>query len=147
MIDEKHPLRKLAAKLSKRAELSDADRLAIGALPFTTKSMTAGQHIIRAGQIPQSCTILLSGFAQRYRLVNDGGRQIVGFHMEGDFIDLHFSMLHGADQSVQLVTPAKLVDVPVGAVLKLIRSHPAVAEAIWIDSLADASVSRNGSSE
>jgi CRP-like cAMP-binding protein len=102
--------------------------------------MTAGQHIIRAGQIPTFCTILLSGFAQRYRLVNDGGRQIVGFHMEGDFVDLHFSMLHAADQSVQLVTPAKLADIPVGAVLKLTRSRPAVAEAIWMDSLADASV-------
>ncbi|MFC4594289.1 Crp/Fnr family transcriptional regulator, partial [Sphingobium tyrosinilyticum] len=140
MVDAKHPLRKLAAKLSDRAELSDTDREAIVALPFTTKAMTAGQHIIRAGQIPTSCTILLSGFAQRYRLVNDGGRQIVGFHMEGDFVDLHFSMLHGADQSVQLVTPAKLADIPVAAVLRLTRTRPAVAEALWIDSLADASV-------
>ncbi|ANI80293.1 Crp/Fnr family transcriptional regulator [Sphingobium sp. EP60837] len=140
MGDEKQPLRKIAAKLSERAELSDADRQAIGALPYTTRTMTAGQHIIRAGQSPTSCAILLNGFAQRYRLVNDGGRQIVGFHMEGDFIDLHFSMLHGAPQSIQLVTPAKLADIPMEAVLQLTRSRPAVAEAIWMGSIADASV-------
>ena len=135
-----HPLHRLCTKLSDRSELSDEDCKAILALPFTLREQPAGRHLARAGDVPTSCTLLLSGFAQRYRQLSDGGRQIVGFHVEGDFVDLHFSMLHRASHSVQLLTPAKLADIPQQAVVKLMHARPAVAEAIWIDSLADASI-------
>ncbi|WP_313801749.1 Crp/Fnr family transcriptional regulator [Sphingobium sp.] len=120
--------------------LSDEDRAAVLALPFSTRVKSAGQHLVRVGETPTSCTLLLSGFAQRYRVLADGGRQIVGFHVEGDFVDLHFSMLHRASQCVQLLTPAKVADIPKDAVVDLMHTRPAVAEAIWIDSLADASI-------
>ncbi|ANI80295.1 Nitrogen fixation regulation protein FixK (plasmid) [Sphingobium sp. EP60837] len=135
-----HPLHRLCVKLSDRTELSQEDREAILALPLTTSTRSVGQHLVRAGEAPSSCTLLVSGFAQRYRQLSDGGRQIVGFHVEGDFVDLHFSMLNRASQSVQLLTPAKIADIPHGALIDLMRSRPAVAEAIWIDSLADASI-------
>ncbi|WP_176599328.1 MULTISPECIES: Crp/Fnr family transcriptional regulator [Sphingobium] len=140
MADEKHTLQRLFLKLRDRAPLTDEDRRAILSLPFSIRAPSAGQHLIRVGEIPTHCTLLLSGFAQRYRLLADGGRQIIGFHVEGDFVDLHFSMLRRAAQNVQLLTPAKVADIPTSSVIELMRSRPAVAEAIWIDSLADASI-------
>lgn len=137
---KQHPLERLLAKLSDRSLLSDNDREAVLALPFLTRSKNAGQHLVRVGEVPNSCTLLLSGFAQRYRLLTGGARQIVGFHVEGDFVDLHFSMLHRASQCVQLLTPARVADIPKSAMVDLMRSRPAVAEAIWIESLADASI-------
>lgn len=56
----------------------------------------------------------------------------------GDFIDLHPSMLRRASRNVQLLTYARLADIPKGAVGELMRARRAVAEAIWVDSLADA---------
>ncbi|WP_022681830.1 Crp/Fnr family transcriptional regulator [Sphingobium bisphenolivorans] len=135
-----HPLQRLVTKLSDRSALSEDDREAVLALPYSTRAKSAGQHLARVGQVPTSCTLLLSGFAQRYRLLADGARQIVGFHVEGDFVDLHFSMLHRASQCVQLLTPARVADIPKAAMVELMRSRPAVAEAIWIESLADASI-------
>lgn len=137
---ELHPLNRLCLKLSDRTELAGDDRQAILALPFTIRTKSAGQHLVRAGEVPTSCTLLLSGFAQRYRLLPDDARQIVGFHVEGDFVDLHFSMLHCASESVQLLTPGRLADIPKESILELMRARPAVAEAIWLDSLADASI-------
>lgn len=135
-------LRALVQRLRQRLPLSVDDQRALLDLPVSTRNVAAGEYLIKQGESSRSCVLLTSGFAQGYRLVKDGGRQIIGLHLAGDFVDLHFSMVHRASHSVQLLTPGKVADIPTAMLAELMHSRPAVAEAIWLDSLADASVFR-----
>lgn len=129
-------------KLEGRARLSLDDREALLALPSTERKVDAGKYVFKEGSRSETCTILLCGFVQRHKVAGDGGRQIVGVHMAGDVIDLASLGGLSIDYSVQALTPAKLAEVPTVAVQALLRQRPAIADALWADSLSEASVFR-----
>ncbi|MBY8823428.1 Crp/Fnr family transcriptional regulator [Sphingomonas colocasiae] len=116
------------------------DAASVLALPSTRHVFTAGDYLVRYGEIPTSCHLLLTGFAQRNKLLPDGSRQIIGLHIAGDLVDFQYSLLGRATHNVQLLTPAKVLEIPVGPLVHLMRSRPAVAEAIWRNGLTEACV-------
>jgi CRP-like cAMP-binding protein len=133
---------RLIRRLERRARLADADRQALEALPHSIRSLPAGTHVVRDGDRPEACCLLLSGFACRYKITGDGARQIVSFHMAGEFVDLQNGLIGVADHSVQLLTEAEVVVVPRQALHDLALARPAIGEALWIDTLIDASIFR-----
>ena len=132
----------MVAKFQKRAELDDGDRAALFALPFRTRMCEAGIYLVREGAPTDECCLILEGFAFRHKLTEDGGRQIVSLHLEGDFVDLEGALLTFGDHNVQTLTRCKVAIVPRKAIRDLIRSHPAISLAIWVDTLVDASMHR-----
>ncbi|MDB5694366.1 MAG: Crp/Fnr family transcriptional regulator [Alphaproteobacteria bacterium] len=132
----------LIRRLERRTRLADADRRALEALPHSIRSFPAGAHIVRDGDRPESCCLLLTGFACRYKITGDGARQILSFHMAGEFIDLQNSLLGIADHSVQVFTETEAAVVPRHALRDLSLGRPAIGEALWIDTLIDASIFR-----
>jgi CRP-like cAMP-binding protein len=135
-------IERMIAKFERRAPLDDADREAIRALPFEKKIVEAGRYLGREGAVADKSTLILSGYAFRHKLTADGDRQIVSFHIAGDFVDLEGSLLRVADHNIQALTRAEIATVPVAAVLDLIDKHSQVARAMWVDTLVDASVDR-----
>jgi CRP-like cAMP-binding protein len=132
----------LAHRLEKLTPLGDADRAAILALPSSTRVVQARQRIIREGdEIDHSC-LLQSGFVVRHKLVTAGARQIVSIHMAGDMVNLQNSLLRHADHSVEALTRAVVTFIPGQAIVDLAVSRPAVALAMWMDTLIDGSVFR-----
>jgi CRP-like cAMP-binding protein len=128
--------------LEKLAPLGDADRAAILALPFNTRTITPRQCIIREGdEVDHSC-LLQSGFVARHKVVADGMRQIVSIHMAGDMVNAQNSLLRHADHSVEALTRAVVSFIPGRAIVELAASRPAVAFAMWMDTLIDGSVFR-----
>ena len=130
----------LLAKMEVRTGLGQDDRDAVLGLPFMMRKLGAGANIVRAGQETASCYALLAGFAYRHNIVKDGSRQILGINLPGDLIDLQFAMLRPADNNVQALTAVEIAVIPLSAAIRLMRSRPAIAEAIWSDMLADMSV-------
>jgi CRP-like cAMP-binding protein len=106
------------------------------------KKLPASAHIVRDGDVPEYCTLLLSGFAYRYKLTGEGGRQIISLHCAGEFLDLQNSFLGVADHSVQMLTEGEVALIPPGTIEQLALSNPAIARALWIDSLIDAAIFR-----
>jgi CRP-like cAMP-binding protein len=138
-----HPtFARMIARLERHSPLGEADREALLALPHTVRRLPAGGHIIRDGDRPESCALLLTGFAYRYKLTGDGGRQIISIHMASEFVDLQHSFLGVADTSVQTLTEADVAFIPGGAIEALALSNAAVGRALWIDTLIDASIFR-----
>jgi CRP-like cAMP-binding protein len=133
---------RLIRRLERRVRLADADRQALEALPHSIRSLPAGAHVIRDGDRPEACCLLLSGFACRYKITGDGARQIVSFHMAGEFVDLQNGLLGVADHSVQVLTETEAAVVPRQALHDLALARPAIGEALWIDTLIDASIFR-----
>ncbi len=84
-----HPERnRLIRKLESIGFLSDADRAGIFGLPMTLKRVESGQDVVREGDRPSECGLIVEGFACRYKLTREGRRQIMSFHIPGDIPDL-----------------------------------------------------------
>jgi CRP-like cAMP-binding protein len=136
------PLEWLIQKIGLLAELTDEDRGAIRTLPASLRTVRALHHLVREGDRPMECCLLVDGFACRYKVTATGNRQIVSFHMRGDVLDLQHLLLPTADHHVQTITEATVAWIPKAAMVALARARPAVGKALWKDSLIDASIFR-----
>jgi CRP-like cAMP-binding protein len=132
----------MIARLDRRSPLGEADRAALLALPFTRKTLAPGSHIVRDGDPPRQCALLLTGFAYRYKITGAGGRQIISIHMPSEFVDLQNALLAVSDHSVQTLTETEVAFVPQQALRELAFTNTAIGRAFWIDTLIDASVFR-----
>lgn len=137
-----HDLSPLVRRWSKHSDLSEDDQDAILALPFTRKTFGKDAYIVREGQPVNDCTLLLKGFAFRQKLVRDGGRQIISFHIPTEFVDLQNGLLGIADHNVQSLNRCDMALVPRSAINELAAERPAIRLAIWMDTLIDASIFR-----
>lgn len=129
-------------RLETRGPLSADDRSAVRALPFIPRTLDPAGYLVREGEPPEMCALLLSGFAYRHKVTGEGERQIMSVHMAGEFLDLQNSFLEVADHNVQALTRCELAVVAVPALRRLVMDHPAVGRAMWIDTLIDAAIFR-----
>jgi CRP-like cAMP-binding protein len=142
-VPDLHPtFDKLVRRLERRSALGEEDRRALLSLPHNVKKLPAGAHIVRDGDAAEHCSLILSGFAYRYKITGEGGRQIISFHVAAEFVDLQNSMLGIADHSVQMLTDAEIALIPANAIQELAMARPAIARTLWIDTLIDASIFR-----
>lgn len=142
MYDKQNPLAALSRKLGLLAELDDLDRQAIHGLPATIQTVRNGHYLVRQGCEPTNCCLLLAGFACRNKVTADGGRQIVSFHIAGDILDLQHLHLSLADHNVQAISEAEVAWIPKSKLRAMARQRPALSEALWRDTLVDASIFR-----
>ncbi|CAN7621098.1 Crp/Fnr family transcriptional regulator [Bosea sp. LjRoot237] len=138
----KDVLSQMLRKLELRATLDDADRKALLALPTRIQKVEPSVYLIREGDRPDQSCVLVKGFALRHKMTEDGGRQIISFHLDGDFLDLEDSLLNIADHNVQTLTRCEIAFIPRSAMRELILSYPTVGMAMWVDTLIDASIYR-----
>src|ERR1700761_3688883 len=71
-------------KLAAIAELPPDDRQALARLPVRGKTYDPDHDIVREGDRPLECAVVLEGFVFRHKSVTEGGRQIMSFHPPGD---------------------------------------------------------------
>lgn len=135
-------LEPMVRKLAQRTHLEAADRAAILGLPFTLKTLDRGGVIVREHQPATYTCVMLSGFSMRTKDAVSGARQILAIHMKGDIVDLQNSLLQVADHGVEMLTMSKLALIPREEILRLAFARPAVGQAMWMDSLIDASIFR-----
>lgn len=132
----------LVDKLDRLAKLDDTDRMAIRALPISVKSVRQGAYLVREGDETTACCILIDGYACRHKISSSGGRQIVSFHVPGDMLDVQHIWLDRADHNVQTISQATIGRVPFSALRAVVAKHPRIGEALWRDTLIDASIFR-----
>ena len=142
MIDKQYPLASLTRKLGLLAELDDLDRQAINSLPSTIQTVKNGHYLVRQGSQPTDCCLLLTGYACRNKVTVNGSRQIVSFHIAGDILDLQHLHLAVADHNVQAISEAEVAWIPKSKLRSMARQRPMLAEALWRDTLIDASIFR-----
>lgn len=133
---------RMLRKLGNQCALTAEDREAICSLPITIREVQPPSYLVRDGETPTRCAFLVEGFSYRQKITRDGSRQIVSVQVPGDFIDLQHVLLKHADHNVQALTVAQIAEIPIPALAKLMREHPNIAEALWIDALIEASIFR-----
>jgi len=129
-------------RLETRAPLTDAGRAAIRALPLSFRTLEPAAYLVREGDPPVHCALLLGGFAYRHKVTGDGGRQILSVHMPSEFLDLQNSLLEVADHNVQALTRVEVAMIPISALRALVTEHSDVGRAMWVDTLIDAAIFR-----
>src|SRR5215210_969027 len=112
-------------RLERRSPLGESGREALLSLPYTMRKLPPSAHIIRDGDHPDFVCLLLSGFAHRYKITGEGGRQIISIHMASEFVDLQNGLLSVADHSVQTLTETEAAFIPRRAIEDLMLGNPA----------------------
>jgi CRP-like cAMP-binding protein len=102
----------------------------------------AGADIVREGDRPSHCRLLVSGFAARYRVVSGGERQFTTIHVPGDFIDLHSFPLKEMDHSVLALTPCTLAAYPHENISAITEQYPHLTRLLWLLTLLDGALQR-----
>jgi CRP-like cAMP-binding protein len=142
MSSPNNPLELLLRNLEVRAPLGEGDRRAILALPYTHRILEAATYVVREADPPHLCGLLVSGFAYRQKLTGNGDRQIIAIHIPGEAMDFQNSFLDVADHSVQMLTRGEVAFIPRRDIQELARSRAAVAHAILVKTLVEASIFR-----
>lgn len=139
---ESHTLDLLLRSLEQRTPLSEPDRNAILGLPFNIRSMDPSAYLVREGDPPDRCGVLLSGFAYRQKVTGEGQRQIMALLIPGEAVDLQNLFFDVADHSVQMLTRGEVAFIARKDIIALVRARPAVSQAVLMQTLVEASISR-----
>jgi CRP-like cAMP-binding protein len=129
-------------KLEYRQKLNASDRAAVLALTHKVKSVEPRDYIVREGDKPGFSCVLLAGMAIRHKIIAAGARQIISIQMKGEAVDLQNSMLGVADHAVQMLTAGEIAMIPREEIERIAAERPAVAKAMWLDTLVDGSIFR-----
>jgi CRP-like cAMP-binding protein len=136
------PLHALVQHLEVVSPLSEEDRQAILALPYKLRTLEAGTYLIREGDPPHRCCVLVSGLSFRQKLTGDGARQIIAIQIPGEAVDFQNLLLGVSDHSVQMLTRGTVADVSRAAFQEISLTRPGVGRAIMMTTLIEASIFR-----
>ena len=132
----------LIRKLEQLGPLPTEGRSLVENASFAVRELKDDQDLVREGDLPSHCPLLLDGFACRYKTLENGQRQIVAFHIPTDLCDLTSMLLGQLDCSIGTLTPTRVAIIPNATILSWIKHSPGLGRLLWRASLIDAAVSR-----
>ncbi len=111
------------AVFSSYIDLSEDERRVIEDFTKHTEAFDEQQDIVIENEPVGRVYLLQSGWAIRYKIVPDGGRQIISFLLPGDTFGFSESLFDLADASVQALTPVVVHPIPVEYIIEMCESH------------------------
>jgi CRP-like cAMP-binding protein len=132
----------LLRRLSTVSGLEQEDIEAIRGLPIAVRRLEAGQFVVREGDRPNECCLIIEGFCVRAKSTYTGQRQILSIHIPGEIPDLQSLHLHVMDHDLMALIPSTLGFINHAAMRAMNRARPLVGELFWRDTLIDASIFR-----
>ena len=131
----------LARKLGTFMQLTIGEIAVLAELQSTPIRLTAGQEIVHEGQKNHVAYILQSGWACSFKLLPDGGRQIITFPLPGDCIGLRSVLLRTSDHSFSALTDVIVSSVDGPRMMQVFNAFPRLGTAIlWAASRDEAMV-------
>ncbi|MGE5131086.1 MAG: Crp/Fnr family transcriptional regulator [Sphingomonadaceae bacterium] len=131
---------KLASRLPDRAPLSDDELDALRALQAGAHSVRRGHHIVTQGRGCSGVWLLADGYALRYKVLNDGRRQVFHVALPGDMLGYPAAFFDRALYSVVALTEASVYPLPFAALAALFQAQPRLALALFWSSAGEAAM-------
>lgn len=128
-------------KLEHGARLTDADRDLLMTVSRTTYDVAARHDIISEDEPPINVHLVMEGLACRYKMLPDGGRQVVALFLPGDICDLHVQILGRMDHSIGTLVPCRIVDLG-PETIETLTANPRINRALWWSTLVDEGILR-----
>jgi CRP-like cAMP-binding protein len=132
----------LLKKLRRRDDVSEHEAGVLHDLFEPPQLVGVKTDMIREGSRPTTSTLLVEGFAARYKVLENGSRQFTAVHGPGDFVDLHSYLLKTMDHGVLAVTDCRIVKVQHADLQTLTRTEPHLSRLLWLLTLIDGAVHR-----
>ena len=132
----------LLQTLERFGRLSEEERRLIEEIEPTIKQIEADCDLMREGDRPSKFVMLLDGLACRYKVMEDGRRQILAFHMAGDICDVGGLHLKQLDSTTRTLTSAQVVFIPHVTMVSWSKFQPRLREFLWRTVMVDAAISR-----
>ncbi len=129
----------LQRKIGAFVRLSEPERLFLDKLQTSRLRVERGQEIVHEGQAGQVAYILQAGWACSFKLLPDGGRQIIAFPVPGDLIGLRSILLRTSDHSFSALTDVIVTRIEAAELRKMFAEFPYLGTAIlWLTSRDEA---------
>ena len=132
----------LVRKITISNKLDRADIETLEGLPIERRAIGPREFVVRDGERPTRCCLVIEGFLFRSKTTFDGQRQILSLHIPGDIPDLQSLHLGIMDHDLVALTASTLGFIPHDALKRMNRACPAVAAALWRETLIDAAIFR-----
>ncbi len=92
-----------------------------------------GASFLRQGAANQHLYTVLSGWAFRYKMLDDGRRQILNYALPADMVGLQGTLMHEMEHSVEALTPLTLCVFPRSKLYDLYSNFPSLAfDITWL---------------
>ena len=141
IVSRAHEAGCLERKLNSFVQLSSTELSCLAELQSAPVRLKRGKELVHEGQTGHKAYILQSGWACSFKLLPDGGRQIIGFPIPGDCIGLRSVLLRTSDHSFSALTDASVSSVEAPRMLRLFSDLPRLAAAIlWATSRDEAMI-------
>jgi len=132
----------LLRKLANFTALSEEECRAVEECCQDVRDVGAREDVIAQGDRTGGVKLLLSGFACRYKTLEDGRRQIVAYFVPGDLCDLRVFILKRMDHSIGAISPCRVATIAPDHVLQLMHNYPGLTRALWWSTLVEEAISR-----
>ena len=120
----------LTRKLTAFVALASDDLEVLASLDRRRRTFPAKREIVQEGQCNKSAYILESGWAFSFKLLPNGERQIIDFHVPGDVLGLRSLLFRRSDHGVEAVTRVEAAEVLLSDTLSCFAQAPRLATAV-----------------
>lgn len=122
--------------------VSEEEKSLLRSIITRERTFAVDDDLVEEASRPSFSTLLLDGFAARYKLLGDGSRQITSLHIAGDFVDLHAFTLKIMDHGIVALTPCLVALVDHDSLKSVTETSPHLTRLLWLDTLIDGSIHR-----
>ena len=135
------PHRKLIARLQAISGLSANDRAKLEGMPYKIRNFAKGDLVARPGDRPIDCSVILSGFLCRQKIVSTRN-QITSFYVAGDMPDLHALHLTEMDRELCSVGTSTIALIPHAYLKNILAESAGLTNAFWRETLIQTEIHR-----
>lgn len=120
----------LAIKLNSFIQLTGAEHACLSELQRAPFRLRRGEELVHEGQTGHIVYIVQDGWLCSFKLLADGGRQIITFPLPGDCVGLRSVLLRTSDHSFSALTDAVVCGVDAAEILRIFHEFPRLGTAI-----------------
>lgn len=132
----------LLNKLVRHSELASSDLSRVRDLTCTVRRLASNEDCMKQADCPRASTIVVEGILARYHVLESGRRQYISLHLPGEWPDAQSLFLGQMDHSLCAIGPTVICTILHEELTSLFRDRPAVAFAVWRETLIDGSILR-----
>ena len=135
-------IEKLLLNLASHDMVNEEEQSVLTSIFTRTATFGIGEDLVAQGSRPPYSTLMLEGISARYKILEDGSRQITAFHIAGDFVDLHAFLLKTMDHGIIAMSPCTVALADHNDLKRVTETQPHLTRLLWLDTLIDGAVHR-----
>lgn len=124
-------MKSLINRVGHYVDLAEDSFESLSALPHRIETRRPGEEIVAIGEKIDYVFLIESGWAIRYRILDDGRRQILNFMLPGACFDMMSMAYAESDHAVSAVTEVTLRRIKSKDFLRAVSMRPKLATAFW----------------